>query len=87
MLLFDISNMDIDVEIETELESMLEYFEISCSASYLIMSEVTFNLFKLMSRRYDKKQNKWFYEGIKDVPDTFNIAIDKKLNFGGVIVK
>lgn len=51
------------------------------------MSEVTFNLFKLMSRRYDKKQNKWFYDSIKDVPDTFDIAIDKKLNFGEVMVK
>lgn len=83
MLLFNISDMDVDAE----LENMLEYSEIDCNTSYLIMSEVTFNLFKLMSRRYDKKQNKWFYEGIKDVPDTFDIAIDKKLNFGEVIVK
>lgn len=86
MLLFDISNMDIDAELDSMLE-MLEYSEIGCNASYLIMSEVTFNLFKLMSRRYDKKQNKWFYDGIKDVPDTFDIAIDKKLNFGEVMVK
>lgn len=86
MLLFDISNMDIDAELDSMLE-MLEYSEIGCNTSYLIMSEVTFNLFKLMSRRYDKKQNKWFYDGIKDVPDTFDIAIDKKLNFGEVIVK
>lgn len=86
MLLFDISNMDIDAELDSMLE-MLEYSEISCNASYLIMSEVTFNLFKLMSHRYDKKQNKWFYDGIKDVPDTFDIAIDKKLNFGEVIIK
>ncbi len=83
MLLFNISDMDVDAE----LENMLEYSEIDCNTSYLIMSEDTFNLFKLMSHRYDKKQNKWFYEGIKDVPDTFYIAIDKKLNFGEVIVK
>lgn len=86
MLLFDISNMDIDAELDSMLE-MLEYSEIGCNASYLIMSEVTFNLFKLMSHRYDKKQNKWFYDGIKDVPDTFDIVIDKKLNFGEVMVK
>lgn len=86
MLLFDISNMDVDAELENMLES-LEYSEIGATASYLIMSDITFNLFKLMSRRYDKKQNKWFYDGIKDVPDTFDIAIDKKLNFGEVMVK
>lgn len=85
MILFDITGMDVDSYLEDEVEKG-EYLFNPCT-TYMIMSEDTFRLFELLSKQYDKEHNCWNYQGCEGVPDTFNIAIDKKLNFGEVIVR
>lgn len=86
MLLFDTSNMDVDTELSNMVESAVHYTGII--NSYLIMNKDTFKLFKTLSEDYDKKQNRWYYSGCESfISEVFQIAIDKKLNFGEVIVK
>ena len=87
MLLFDISDMEVDAEISNMIEQ--KYEEEECpNDPYMIMNKNTFRLFKMLSNQYDKKHNYWQYIGYKAyIADVFNILIDKKLNFGEVIIK
>ena len=84
MLLFDTTNMDVD----TELNDLVEDDRNSSDLSYLIMNKDTFKLFKKLSDDYDKKSNCWYYSGPEiATPSRFEIAIDKKLDFGEVVIK
>lgn len=84
MLLFDTTGMDVD----EELNDLVERATNSSALFYLIMNKGTFKLFKKLSDDYDKKSNCWWYSGPEiATPSRFEIAIDKKLNFGEVIVK
>ena len=86
LLLFDTSNMDVDTELSNMVESAVHYA--GTMNPYLIMNKDTFKLFRTLSDDYDKKQNRWYYSGCESfIPDVFQIAIDKKLNFGEVIVR
>ncbi len=82
-ILLDASRM---VDIDEELTTLVEKGGYSHSP-YLIMNKATFKVFKLLSADYDKKSHSWEY--MRDnptIPIEFKIAIDKKLNFGEMIV-
>ena len=83
MLLFDTTDMDVNEKLNNIVES-----EGFTACPYIIMSKDTFRLFKKLSTDYDKKSNCWWYSGPEaGYPYRFEIAIDKKLNFGEVIIK
>ncbi len=84
MLLFDISNMDIDKELNHIVDKSDLIHPI-----YLIMSKETFIIFKKMSIRYNKKENEWLYTGDKYslTVDYISIAVDKAMTFGEVLVR
>lgn len=84
MLLFDISNMDIDKELNHIVDKSDLIHPI-----YLIMSKETFIVFKKMSIYYNKKENAWLYSGDKYslIVDYISIAIDKAMTFGEVLVR
>lgn len=83
-VLFDVRDMDVD----SELNNLVEIPNSYCHEPYLIMSKMTFNLIRMLSKRYDDKDNSWVYDGnLSWVPDKFQIAIDKSIPFGEVKVK
>ena len=85
MLLFDVSSIDVDMK----LNNIVELEDLSYNSnSYIVMSGDTFRLFERLSKHYDKIRNCWEYSGFSfGLPVEFDIAIDRKLNFGEVVVK
>ena len=83
-VLFDVQDMDVD----SELNNLVEIPDSYCHEPYLIMSKMTFNLIRMLSKGYDGKDNPWVYSGdFSWVPYKFQIAIDKRIPFGEVKVK
>lgn len=83
-VLFDVQDMDVD----SELENLVEIPNSYCREPHLIMSKMTFNLIRMLSKAYDDKDNSWVYDGdLNWVPYKFHIAIDKSIPFGEVKVK
>ena len=83
-VLFDVEDMDVD----SELENLVEIPNSYCHEPYLIMSKMTFNVIRMLSKAYDDKDNSWVYDGgLSWVPHKFQIAIDKTIPFGEVKVK
>lgn len=83
-VLFDVQDMDVDSELNTLVEIRDSYSH----EPYLIMSKMTFKLFTMLSRWYDDKDNSWTYSGdLSWVPYKFQIAIDRSITFGEVKVK
>ena len=83
-VLFDVKDMDVDSELNNLVEIPYSYFH----EPYLIMSKMTFNLIRMLSKWYDKEDNTWEYKGdLNWVPYKFQIAIDKSIPFGEVKVK
>lgn len=83
-VLFDVQDMDVDSELNNLVETPNSYGH----EPYLIMSKMTFNLIRMLSKGYDDKDNSWVYDGgFGCVPDKFQIAIDKSIPFGEVKVK
>lgn len=83
-VLFDVQDMDVDSELNTLVEIRDSYGQ----EPYLIMSEMTLNLVRMLSRWYNDTDNSWVYSGdLMWVPNEFQIAIDRKIPFGEVKVK
>lgn len=83
-VLFDVQDMDVD----SELNNLVEIPNSYGYEPYLIMSKMTFELLKMLSKGYDDKDNSWIYSGeLGCVPYKFQIAVDKRIPFGEVRVR
>lgn len=77
-----------DMEVDSELNTLVEIRDSYGQEPYLIMSKMTFNLVRMLSKYYNDTDNSWAYSGdLIWVPNEFQIAIDRRMPFGEVKVK
>ena len=74
---------DNDLDVDKEMLILVEKCADINYPEYIIMSNATFTVFSELSKNVDKKKMTWDSNDY----ETYNIAINKALRFGEVIIK